>query len=186
MAVTGHKAESSLKTNTGYTDQNTKRLMSHIISRGFGLEPVKENIPPVDNIPTCACLEEVSKSEQSNIGQFKFENDLDSFDDDFNTILAGLPESVSVTNTFENPARYSVSTFNVPCSIPEATFPNIASHNIPATSVSNHQPVFPFMPMSQMNSMYNQYAQYNYPLPLLSHISGHVNVTMNYNFCNNK
>jgi len=46
MAVTGHKAESSLKTYTGYTDQNTKKLMSHTISRGFGLDPVKENTHP--------------------------------------------------------------------------------------------------------------------------------------------
>lgn len=175
MAVTGHKAESSLKTYTGYTDQNTKKLMSHTISRGLGLNPVKENTPPVDNIPIGAYLEEVSKSEQSDIGQLDYE--FDAFDEDFNTILAGLPESVTSS---------SGSTLNIPCSIPEPTLPTIASHNIPATSMSYQQPVFPFMPMPQMNTMYNQYAQYNCPLPLQPHISGHANVTINYNFYNNK
>jgi len=186
MAVTGHKAESSLKTYTGYTDQNTKKLMSHTISRGFGLDPVTENTPPLDNIPIGAYLEEVCRSEQSDIGHFKLDHDFDAFDDDFNSILAGLPESVSVMNTIENPAGSSGSILNIPCSIPEVTLPTIVSHNIPATSMSNQQPVFPFMPMPQINTMYNQYSKYNCPLPLQPHISCHANVTINYNFYNNK
>ncbi|XP_060580809.1 uncharacterized protein LOC132737528, partial [Ruditapes philippinarum] len=37
MTVTGHKAESSLKTYTGYTDHNTKKAMSHTLSKSVGL-----------------------------------------------------------------------------------------------------------------------------------------------------
>ena len=140
----------------------------------------------MDNIPAYWCLSrEVSRSEQSYIGQFELDHDFDAFDD-FNSILAGLPESVSVLNTIENTASSSGSILNIPCSVPEVTLPTIASHNIPATSMSNQQPVFPFMPMPQMNTMYNQYSQYNCPLPLQPHISGHANVTINYNFYNNK
>ena len=42
MSVTGHKAESSLKTYTGHTDNNTKKLVSNIITELLDskLEPV--------------------------------------------------------------------------------------------------------------------------------------------------
>lgn len=38
ITVIGHKSESSLKTYTGNTDCQTKRMMSHTISKGVGLQ----------------------------------------------------------------------------------------------------------------------------------------------------
>ena len=96
MTVTGHKAESSLKTYTGYTDSKSKRTMSNTISKATGIqiEQCDENQPPV-NSSECDLndiqvdfnnvdFKPLTNSQQNNILSMFDES---VFDDEFDDII---------------------------------------------------------------------------------------------------
>ncbi|XP_062575925.1 uncharacterized protein LOC134237796 [Saccostrea cucullata] len=104
MTVTVHKAESSLKTYTGYTDENTKKHMSHTISRSMGLRVENaENGPPrkvsrLANQPGIEIL--------NNVQYGRFE--IQEFDDEeFNALLRDIPDLSSLHTNNAQAISYS-------------------------------------------------------------------------------
>ena len=91
MSVTGHKAEYSLKTYTGHTDNNTKTLMSNIITESTGAVSATElsfkqdesDVPDFDLL--ASDLEPVTSSQYNELV-----DQLDA-DPEFDQILADLP-----------------------------------------------------------------------------------------------
>ena len=112
MSVTGHKAESSLKTYTGYTDSNTKRSMSEEISKS--VRPEKENVPHTvtsassysEQAPDMAVVCAPACDSPSTVEHTDFpELDLRDFDFDLLENAGGSVNTTVVSNTETSTAR---------------------------------------------------------------------------------
>ncbi|XP_021364170.1 uncharacterized protein LOC110457290 [Mizuhopecten yessoensis] len=161
MTVTGHKSEQSLKTYTGYTDVNTKRYMSHTISRGIGLsldEPMAElkkyaSDVAETQIPSTKsdvinhlgnCLVQPPPNSQVNTLLDEFDNGesneiavsavLDAEMSEVKPCVSGLPNQSNVTNHVPNVLGYSEF-----C-IPNFQWPIISGQNAQVTINYNSFP----------------------------------------------
>ena len=123
MTVTGHKAESSLKTYSGKTDENTKKLMSQTIS-----EKIKEKCKPkssetrnvLEDINTNFDLQPLTDSQEDTLIS-DIMNDTDGVDDILKSI--DMPSNVLNSNSlnvqnrtmcqFPMPMLYNCSNFTI-------------------------------------------------------------------------
>ena len=139
MTVTGHKSETSLKTYTGYTDENTKKRMSHTISRSVGLAVEKEP-PRKITAKTDFCENEVSDLDILNIyfgscdvtplSNSQVDNLMSEFnDDEFNALIREIPmvENYSRTNNqnISSTFNYSVPQWSIPAPVISGQFANV-------------------------------------------------------------
>ena len=100
MSVTGHKAEASLKTYSGHTDTDTKKLMSHTIykSTGATVDEHHESIPrpkkPKWGNDLNLNLQESVLEPVSNSQYNEILNDLNS-DPEFENLMMQVSDSMS-------------------------------------------------------------------------------------------
>ena len=164
MTVTGHKAESSLKTYTGFTDQKTKKAMSHTISKSLGLDvhgsSSKTVVPPEQNNlcndePVLGNIDflDIDNSTLEPLSNSQFDNIMMEFNapnDPIDAILKNLPEP-----------SYELNRRQSSCD-------SVMNYQSNRDSVINYQS--------------SSHAVQSLPAPIISGASA--NVTINYNFYN--
>jgi hypothetical protein len=128
MSVTGHKAETSLKTYTGYTSENTKRSMSEAISNGTGIanankkvKTARNTVPRTSANPGNSVHNEINFSlgdcELAQLSNSQMDNILHEFEDEN---VDEILRSISIPNHVSHTTN---STLNVNHVLPMAMYP---------------------------------------------------------------
>ncbi|KAK3086267.1 hypothetical protein FSP39_016051 [Pinctada imbricata] len=119
MAVTGHKSENSLKTYSGQTTENTKKAMSHTLSRSSGAmakAPVTSTItrpvsvPPVTTGPLMELNKSATAEPQSNL----LNDGLDSLYANMQMTAPHVPPAPTMINCSNITITYNVN-YAPPC-----------------------------------------------------------------------
>ncbi|KAK3105882.1 hypothetical protein FSP39_007748, partial [Pinctada imbricata] len=114
MAVTGHKSENSLKTYSGQTTENTKKAMSHTLSKSSGAmakAPVTSTItcpvsvPPVTTGPLMELNKSVTAEPQSNL----LNDGLDSLYANMQRTAPNVPPAPTMINCSNITITYNVN-----------------------------------------------------------------------------
>ena len=142
MSVTGHKAESSLKTYSGTSDAGTKKLMSDAISKNLYVgtsqqgKPAALGKPPKtrDDFPTC----EMTDFMDFNFFNEEFtSNEVDIVDQILSTIDTAELELIQGTHEKENIHAHPRGLNDVTVSQVQSTSTNINSTLMPLMPLPN-------------------------------------------------
>ena len=161
MSVTGHKAETSLKTYAGYTDSNAKRNMSDEISRS--VRGNVENLPPKISIPhtlaassTCTSNSEMTDEELSDAMLMQIQVD------DISIVTADVSTSSQV-NIFEDVQTCDIIDMDSNESGNTTTKKtNLTSNRCTSSVTTKNVQHAPWMPQPVLNNCSNITINYNF------------------------